>query len=92
MNTIKKVSKQTLTSLTSYNELSLFCGPITVTLTDGGGEESQTPVLHKNKTTFYILSIRLISFIRCPDTGYRITSVQKSPRNGRTAPFRAFPV
>ena len=59
---------------------------------DGGGEESQTPVLHKNKTTFYILSIRLISFIRCPDTGYRITSVQKSPRNGRTAPFRAFPV
>lgn len=70
MNTIKKVSKQTLTSLTSYNELSLFCGPITVTLTDGGDEGSQTPVLGKNRRAFYILSILLISCGNCLYTDY----------------------
>lgn len=58
----------------------------------GGGEESRTPVLRKNKTTFYILSIRLISFTCRPDTGYKITSVLKSPLKSKTTLFKAFPV
>ncbi len=65
---------------------------MSIVFSDGGGEESRTPVLRKNKTTFYILSIRLISFTCRPDTGYKITSVLKSPLKSKTTLFKAFPV
>ena len=72
--------------------LVLFCCVGFSYYKDGGGEESRTPVLRKNKTTFYILSIRLISFTCRPDTGYKIVSVLKSPLKSKTTLFKAFPV
>ena len=48
-----------------------FSFRVTATLPKiGGGEGSWTPVLRKNRKTFYILSILLISFQGCLNTGY----------------------